>query len=215
VRFTDPRSAGLALASKLEAYGGREETIVLALARGGVAVGLEVSKRLRLPLDLILLRRLLVSRGSDSPVCASSLGGALFVDEELDEELAACSEPALGYFVAAALAELDARVRACRGDRPTIELKGTTIVVVDNGVRTGSTMRAAVRALRSREPARIVAAVPVADAEARTGIEAEVEEFVCLASPEPFGHVGLWYADFRRPDDDEIRSMLEESERGR
>ncbi|MDT7687352.1 MAG: putative phosphoribosyl transferase [Acidobacteriota bacterium] len=213
MRFTDPRSAGLALAAKLEVYGGREQTIVLALARGGVAVGLEVSKRLGLPLDLILLRRLLVPRGPDSPVCALSVGGALFVDEELDEEVAACNEPALEHFVADALAELDARVRACRGERPPIELKDKTVIVVDNGIRTGSTMRTAVRALRSKAPARVVAAVPVADDEARAGIEAAVEDFVCLASPKPFGHVGLWYADFRRPGDDEIRAMLEESER--
>ncbi|MDT7808635.1 MAG: putative phosphoribosyl transferase [Acidobacteriota bacterium] len=213
MRFTDPRSAGLALAAKLEVYGGREQTIVLALARGGVAVGLEVSKRLGLPLDLILLRRLLVPRGPDSPVCALSVGGALFVDEELDEEVATCNEPALEHFVADALAELDARVRACRGERPPIELKDKTVIVVDNGIRTGSTMRTAVRALRSKAPARVVAAVPVADDEARAGIEATVEDFVCLASPKPFGHVGLWYADFRRPGDDEIRAMLKESER--
>jgi putative phosphoribosyl transferase len=212
MRFTDPRSAGLALAAKLEAYGGREATVVLALARGGVAVGLEVSKHLGLPLDLILLRRLLVPRGPDSPVCASSVGGTLFVDEELDEELAACNEPALAHFVADALAELDARVRACRGDRPPFELKRKTVLLVDNGIRTGSTMRAAIRAVRSGGPARIVAAVPVSAAEARAGVEAVVEDFIYLASPEPFGHVGLWYRDFRRPGDDEIRAMLEESD---
>jgi putative phosphoribosyl transferase len=220
MRFTDTRSAGLALSAKLEAYRGREDTIVLAIAHGGVAVGLEVAKRLGLPLDLLLIRRLFVPRGPGSPVCAVSVGGALFVDAELQaaEESAtgdeAAHDPAREYFLKDALAELDAHVRACRGERGPLDLARKTVLLVDNGIRTGSTMRAAVRALRSSGPARLIAAVPVAAAEACACVEAEADELVYLASPAPFGHVGLWYADFRRPGDDEIRAMLEESERG-
>jgi predicted phosphoribosyltransferase len=211
MRFKDPRSAGLALALKLEAHRGGEETIVLALARGGVAVGLAVSKRLGLPLDLVLIRRLFAPRGPDDPVCAVSVGGVLRLDEEVAARDEAAPDPARAHFLADALREFDARVRACRGERPPKDLARKTILLIDNGVRTGSTMRAAVRALRSSGPARIIAAVPVAADEALASVEAVADELVCLASPEPFGHVGLWYIDFTRPSDEEIRAMLEES----
>ncbi|MCA1594641.1 MAG: phosphoribosyltransferase [Acidobacteria bacterium] len=211
MRFTDARDGGRALTAKLEEYGGRKDTVVLAVAWGGAGVGLEVAKRLGLPLDLVFIRRLLVPRGPDSPVCAVSVGGALFLDEELKTLTEAAPDPALGHFLTDALGEFDACVRACRGGRPAMSLAGKTVLLVDNGVRTGSTMLAAVRALRSRCPARVVVAVPVSDVEARAGVEGAVDDFVCLASPTPFGHVGLWYADFARPDDEEIRAMLEES----
>lgn len=220
MRFTDARTAGLALSVKLETYRERKDTVVLAIARGGVAVGLEVAKRLGLPLDLLFIRRLFVPRGPDDPVCAVSVGGALFVDEEASfaDESATGDEAARGpareHFLKDALAELDAHVRACRGERPPLDLARKTILLVDNGVRTGSTVRVAVRALRSRAlSSRIVVAVPVAADEARAGVETEADDLICLASPTPFGHVGLWYADFRRANDEEIRAMLEEAER--
>ncbi len=195
-------------------YRGRESVVVIAIARGGVGVGLEVSKQLGLPLDLVLIRRLLVPDGADAPICATNVGGVLFVDEELAAHTAAAAahEPALEYFIADALVELARDARACRGDeRPPLDIKGKTILLVDNGIRTGSTMRAAVRAVRSRQPARIVAAVPVAAKDARACVESVTDELVCLATPAPFGHVGLWYADFKRANDDEIHAMLEES----
>ena len=210
MRFEDARAAGRALAERLTAHAGRERTTVLAVARGGVAVASEVSNRLRLPLDILLLRRLLVPRGPLEPVCAAMVAGHAFLDAELPQRTEA--EPALGPFVADALADLEARARACRGGRPPADLAGHTVLLVDNGVRTGSTMLAALRALRSREPARVVSAAPVAAPEARRTVETAVDEFVCLAEPEPFGHVGLFYADFRRHTDDDIRALLEESE---
>jgi putative phosphoribosyl transferase len=214
MRFPDTRAAGLALAAHLEAYRARERTVVLAIARGGVGVALEVSKHLGLPLDVLLIRRLLVPHGPDAPLCASSVGGALHVDAEVRARVeAAPDDSALKHFIADALAELEARARACRGERPAIELAGKTVLLVDNGIRTGSTVRVAVRALRTRGPARVVTAVPVASAEARAGVESVSDDFVCLASPDPFGHVGLWYADFKRAGDDEIREMLKEAGR--
>jgi predicted phosphoribosyltransferase len=209
MRFEDARAAGRALAEKLAAFEGRERTFVLALARGGVAVALEVSKRLSLPLDLLLLRRLLVPRGPQEPVCAASVAGTTFLDAELTPRIEA--EPALRAFVTDALAELESRARACRGQRSPAELSGRTIILVDNGVRTGSTLLAALRALRSYSPASVVAAVPVAASEALAAVESAADEFVYLHTPEPFGHVGLWYADFTRPSDDEIRAMFEEA----
>lgn len=223
MRFDDTRAAGRALAAVLEAYSGRADALVLALARGGVGVGFEVSKRLGLPLDLVCLRRLLVRRGGRGAACVASVAGARFLDEEVRTAVATFDAPAsaaptpeagLAHFMEDALAGFDARVRACRGDRPALDLAGKTVILVDNGVSTGSTMLAAVRAARSRAPARLVAAAPVSDAAAREAVASAVEEFVCLASPEPFGHVGLWYADLRRPSDEEIRAVLDSRAEG-
>ncbi|HEY0173480.1 MAG TPA: phosphoribosyltransferase family protein, partial [Pyrinomonadaceae bacterium] len=155
MRFHDPRAAGRALAAGLEAYRGRADTLVLALARGGVGVGFEVSKQLGLPLDLVCLRRLLVRRDGRGAACVASVAGATFLDEEVRTAAAAsaasasaglATEAGLGHFIEDALAEFDARVRACRGERPALDLSGKTVILVDNGVRTGSTMLAAVRA---------------------------------------------------------------------
>lgn len=210
MRFKDAREAGLALAARLEEYAGLEGALVLALARGGVAVGLEVSKRLRLPLDLLLLRRLLVTRGPEEPLCVASVAGARFLDEEV--EARAARDAALAGFLASALTEFGEYVHACRGVRAPSDLKGRAVLLVDNGVRTGSTVRAAVRALRSTQPARVVVAAPVAAREALASVEAVADDFVYLAAPEPFGHVGLWYEEFTRPSDGEVRAMLEQSE---
>lgn len=210
MRFKDAREAGLALASRLGAGAGLEGASVLAVASGGVGVALEVSKHLRLPLDLLLLRRLLVPRGPMEPLCAASVAGARFIDEEVEER--AAGDAALGSFLASALAEFDEHVRACRGPRTPSDLKGRAVLLVDNGVRTGSTVLAAVRALRRVGPARVVVAAPVAAPEALACVEAAADDFVYLSAPEPFGHVGLWYEDFTRPSDEEVRSMLEQSE---
>ena len=206
MRFKGPRDAGLALAPRLGEYAEAEGALVIALAHGGVPVGLEVSKSLRLPLDLLLLRRLLVPHGPDEPLCVASVAGARFIDEEVSER--ADGDAALGHFLASALAEFDERVSACRGERAALDLKGRTALLVDNGVRTGSTVRAALRALRSRGPARVVVAAPVAASEALASIEAASDDFIYLATPEPFGHVGLWYEDFARPSDEQVHAML-------
>jgi predicted phosphoribosyltransferase len=208
VRFKDTREAGRALAARLDAYADREGAIVLALAHGGVGVGLEVSKRLGLPLDLLLLRRLLVTRGHEEPLCAASVAGARFLDEEVTTRSAV--DPVLENFVASTLAEFEEHVAACRGERAVLDLKGRTVLLIDNGVRTGSTVRAAVRALRSSDPARVVVAAPVAAPESLASVETAADDFIRLATPTPFGHVGLWYEDFARPSDEQIRAMLDE-----
>jgi putative phosphoribosyl transferase len=212
MRFDDERAAGRALAAGLEAYRGRADALVLALARGGVGVGFEVSQRLGLPLDLVFLRRLLVPRGAHEPLCVASVAGAPFLDKELKASLADDAPDAtLRQFLKDALPAFDESVRACRGERPALDLAGKTVILVDNGVRTGATVLAAVRAVRSRTPARLVVAAPVADAAALGTVASAAEEYVCLATPEPFVHVGRWYANFRRPSDDEIRTMLGET----
>jgi predicted phosphoribosyltransferase len=209
-RFADPRDAGRRLASRLGECAGLEGAVVLGLARGGVPVAFEVARGLGLPLDLVLLRRLLVPHGILDPVCAVSVAGSLFLDEGLKADAAGGAQE---RFVAAALEEFAARELACRGRRPALALQGRSVLVVDNGIRTGSTMRAALRALRAQGPARIVVAVPVAAPEARAAVEPLADELVCLAWPHPFGHVGIWYADFQRPGEEEIRELLSQSRR--
>lgn len=213
MRFEDARAAGRALAGALGAHAGRRDALVLAVARGGVGVGLGAALGLGLPLDLLLLRRLLAPQGPLRPACAASVAGSLFLDEEVEAALAggAGRDPALRQFVSGAVTDFEAHARAARGFRPPLELSGRTVLLVDNGVRTGSTMLAAVRALRAFAPARVVAAAPVAAPEALAALRAAADEFVCLHTPEPFGHVGLWYGDFTRPSDDQLRAMLDES----
>ncbi|HEX6623950.1 MAG TPA: phosphoribosyltransferase family protein [Pyrinomonadaceae bacterium] len=220
MRFTDPGAAGRELAEKVEARGSLAGAVVLAVARGGVPVAAEVAKRLRAPLDVVLVRRLLVPRGPEEPVCAVSVAGALVLDKELAARRAARDDDdkensALESFLAEALREFEARTRACRGDRPPLDLSRRQVLLVDNGVRTGSTLRAVLRALRTREPARVVAAFPVASVEGRASVAAVADESICLATPEPFGHVGLWYANFERQDDRQIAAALDEAERAR
>src|SRR3982750_4255847 len=127
MRFKDPRDAGRALASRFGEYAGREDALVLALASGGVGVGLEVAKGLCLPLDLLLLRRLLMTRGPLEPLCIASVAGARFIDEEVSER--AARDVALENFLASALAEFDGHVRACRGERAPLDLKGRTVLL--------------------------------------------------------------------------------------
>ena len=215
MRFKDARAAGRALAASLGEHASARDALVIAVARGGVGVGLEAAKTLGLPLDLLLLRRLLAPQGPLRPACVASVAGATFLDEEVEAALSAKSgqDPVFRQFVAAALADFEEQARAARGGRPPLELSGRTVILVDNGVRTGSTMLAALRALRSRAPARVVAAAPVAAPEALDAVRAAADDFVHLHAPDPFGHVGLWYQEFTRASDEEMRAMLDEGSR--
>jgi putative phosphoribosyl transferase len=213
-RFADAREAGRALAPKLAPFASADDLVVVGLANGGVPVAFEVARALRAPLDVLLIRRLLVPRGAESQVCAVSACGNLFLDEGLPPRGDAPETP-LEHFIADALAELAARVSECRGERPTLDLSGKVVLLVDNGILTGLTILACVRALRAFGPSRVVAAVPVAAPASRAAVEAVCDGLVCLAWPEPFGHVGLWYRDFERPGPADIREMLEQSEGAR
>lgn len=212
VRFKDAREAGRALAPKLDSYAGADGLLVVGLARGGVPVAFEVARALGAPLDVLLIRRLLVPRGSESQVCAVDACGNLFLDEGLRPPEDAPRTP-LEHFVADALAGLASRARECRGSRPPLDLSHRVVILVDNGIRTGLTVLAGVRALRASGASRVVAAVPVCAPESRAAVEAACDGLVCLAWPEPFGHVGLWYRDFERPGEGLIRELLEQSER--
>jgi putative phosphoribosyl transferase len=206
-RYPDLRSAGRALAESLGAFEGKAGVVVLAPVLGGVPVASEVSRLLRAPLDYVVVRRLLAPGGPGSQICAVSVCGATVLDEELTENPPEPSSP-LGLYVSDALEKLALRERICRGGRPAAGLTGKTAVLVDCGVATGMTLAAAIRAVRRAGAARVVAAVPVASREGGRVIESAADEFVCLARPEPFGHVGLWYADFRRPSDEQAAAFL-------
>lgn len=208
VKFANLAAGGRILAGQLYNYLNSEETVVVGIARGGVPVALEVANRLGAPLDIILIRRLLAPRGPGSQICAFNVCGTLVFDQELELPSAAPKTP-VEYFVADALAELAIRERVCRGGRRALELAGKKVLLIDNGIHTGATVLAAIRALRSTKPTRLVVAVPVAALSSRAAVEAAADEVVCLAWPEPFGHVGLWYANFNVPNEEQIRSMFE------
>jgi putative phosphoribosyl transferase len=208
MRFPSLRSAGRDLALRLETHREVDDVIVLAIALGGVPVAHEVAKYLGLPLDLVIIRRLLAPQGPGSQICAVNIAGSMVIDEELLPFPAVTSTP-LDYFLADAIAELHRREQTCRRGRPPMDLAGRTVILVDCGIRTGLTMRAAIAALRTKKPAQIIAAVPVASHEACDGIATLADELIFLSQPQPFGNVALWYVDFSRPGDDLVGELLE------
>ena len=208
MRFPNLSSGGRELALQLAAYREKDKVVVLGLVLGGVPVAHEVAHYLSVPLDLVIIRRLLAPQGPGSQTCVVNIGGSLVIDEEL-MPLAAVPSTPLDHFVADAIAELGRREEICRGGRPPVDLAGKTVILVDCGIRTGLTMLAAISAIQTRRPAKIIAAVPVAAREGHTAVAAAVDDLVCLAQPEPFGHVGLWYEDFSRPDDARVSELLD------
>jgi putative phosphoribosyl transferase len=206
-RFPDLRSAGRDLALRLEDYRGRDDVVVLGLVLGGVPLAHEVALGLGLPLDLLIIRRLLAPQGPQSQICAVSIGGSMVIDESLLPLSEVPSTP-LDHFLTDALAELKRREQICRRGRPSIDLQGKTLLLVDCGIRSGSTMKVAIEALRTRGPAQIIAAVPVASLEGQAAVASLADKLLCLAQPQPFGHVGMWYKDFSRPSDDLVGELL-------
>jgi putative phosphoribosyl transferase len=211
-KFADLASAGRDLVAQLPGNLGIEETVVVAIARGGVPVALEVADRLGSPLDIILIRRLFAPRDPSSQLCAVNVCGTLVIDQELELPSNPPQTP-VEYFVADALEELARRERTCRGDRAPLEVASKNVLLIDNGIHTGSTVRVATRALRRMNPSRVIVAVPVAALSARADIEAAADDLVCLVWPEAFGHVGLWYSSFNVPNEEQIRKMLDQGTR--
>jgi putative phosphoribosyl transferase len=208
-QFADLGSAGRNLAALLNGYLGSEETVVVGIARGGVPVAREVANHLGAPLDIVLIRRLLAPRGPGSEICAVNVCGTLVTDQDLVLPSVVPKTP-LEYFVADALDGLALRELACRGGRPALALARKNVFLIDNGIHTGSTMLASIRAVRTLNPSRLVVAVPVASQMSRTAVELAADEVVCLAWPESFGHAGLWYSNFNVPNEEQIREMLDQ-----
>jgi putative phosphoribosyl transferase len=210
VIFRNRTDAGKYLATKLSKYAGREDVIVLALPRGGVPVAFEVAQTLNAPLDVFLVRKLGVPGHEELAMGAIASGGVLVRNESVLSYLN-IPENVLSGVTAKEQKELERRERAYRGNRPAPDLKGQIAILIDDGLATGSTMRAAAAAGRQQQPARIVVAVPVAARESCAELRDEVDEIVCGATPKPFGGVGMWYADFSQTTDEEVRELLEKA----
>jgi predicted phosphoribosyltransferase len=211
-RFADRSEAGRLLAGRLGHYAGRPDVLVLALPRGGVPVAYEVARELDVPLDVFLVRKLGAPGQEELAMGAIASGGTRVVNEEVVEGLG-IPEWAIERAAAVEQQELERRERLYRGDRPVPDPAGRVVILVDDGLATGSTMRAAVRAISQRNPARVVVAVPTAAVETCEEIGREVDEIVCLTTPEPFRAVGLWYDDFSQTRDEEVRELLARSRR--
>ncbi|HEV7591217.1 MAG TPA: phosphoribosyltransferase [Longimicrobium sp.] len=207
-RFRDRIHAGRRLAAELAPYATRPNLLVLALPRGGVPVGFEVAEALGAPLDVFLVRKLGVPGHEEYAMGAIASGGIRVLNPEV---VAMLRIPASAIEAVAEREqrELERRERAYRGDRPEPEISGRTVILVDDGLATGSSMRAAVAALRTRHPERLVVAVPVAAPETCDSLRGEVDDMVCAVTPEPFYAVGLWYQDFSQTTDEEVHELLE------
>lgn len=207
MRFRDRRDAGRALAASLIPYADRPDIIVLALPRGGVPVGYEVASALRVPLDVFLVRKLGVPGNEELAMGALASGGVRVINRDVVEG-SAISPATIDAVAAAEARELERREREYRDDRPEPTITDQVVILVDDGLATGATMRAGLIALRLKQPLRLVAAVPVAPALTCQELRAIADEVVCVATPEPFYGVGLWYDDFTPTSDAEVRELL-------
>jgi predicted phosphoribosyltransferase len=205
--FGDRREAGRVLADHLYQFAGRNDVVVLALPRGGVPVGYEVARALGAAFDVFVVRKLGVPGHSELAMGAIASGGVRVLNEEL---LAAypISRAAFESVTRAEEMELERRERAYREGHPLVPIEGRTVILVDDGLATGSSMHAAVLAVRRLRPARIVVAVPVGAPDTCHALRAFADEVVCALMPERFRAVGLWYADFSETTDEEVRTLL-------
>jgi predicted phosphoribosyltransferase len=208
-RFADRRAAGRALAPLLAHYRGDPSAIVLALPRGGVPVAFEVARALGAPLDVFVVRKLGLPGHEEFAMGAIASGGVR-VDNP-DVAPLALPQAAVDAVVARARAELARREALYRGDRAPLNLSGRTVILVDDGLATGASMRAAVAAVRMHAPARVIVAVPVAASETCAALRREADEVVCALTPAWFTAVGAWYADFTQTSDAEVHQLLSQA----
>ena len=208
--FEDRGEAGYVLADKLRKYANRSDVVILALPRGGVPVGYAVAQELNAPLDVFAVRKLGVPGHEELAMGAIASGCVRVLNEDVVEQLS-ISGDAIDHVARREQVELERRERLYRGDRPATSVRDQTVILIDDGLATGSTMRAAVRALRALGPARIVVAVPVGPRSTCAELMDEADEVVCPAMPEPFRGVGLWYRNFQQTTDREVREFLRQA----
>ena len=205
--FPDRAEAGRVLGLKLSKYAGRDDVIALGLPRGGVPVAYEVARALRVPLDVFIVRKLGVPGFEELAVGAIASGGVRVLNEDVANALPNADE-IIEAVTAKEIAEIERREQAYRDGRPPPELQGKTVILIDDGLATGATMRAAVKALRKRGAAKIVVAVPVGPPDTCKEFEDVADEVVCASAPEFFQAVGQYYEDFSQTSDDEVRDLL-------
>jgi predicted phosphoribosyltransferase len=205
--FQNRFEAGRLLASKLRHLANRSDLVVLALPRGGVPVGFEVARELNAPLDVFVVRKLGVPGQKEFAMGAIASGGIRILNEDVVQTLG-IPEEVIDTVAAEEERELERREREYRDGRPPVDVRGRTVVLVDDGLATGSSMRVAVLALRKKSPARIIVAVPVAAPATCAEFQSEVDEVICTVTPEPFLAVGQWYTDFSQTSDEEVRDLL-------
>lgn len=205
--FSNRTEAGQLLGQALMHHAGREDAIVLALPRGGVPVAFEVARMIGAALDLMIVRKLGTPGHEELAMGAIATGGARLLNRDIIESLG-IQEDAIEAVAKREQHEIERRERAYRGNRPAPRVEGRCLILVDDGLATGATMRVAVEALRQQRPARIVVGVPVALAETIALLRREADEVVCLATPEPFFAIGYWYRDFAQTGDQEVEELL-------
>lgn len=208
--FTDRTEAGRQLGEALVGYRGRTDLLVLALPRGGVPVAAEVARQLEAPLDLMLVRKLGVPTQPELAMGAIATGGAQVLNAEIIQALS-ISKQQLDCVTESEQRELERREQSYRGERPAPELTGRCVILVDDGLATGASMRVAVDAAAAQGPAELVVAVPVASSDAVALVEQQASHVVALAIPEPFVGVGRWYEAFTQTTDAEVRTLLDEA----
>jgi predicted phosphoribosyltransferase len=195
------------LGARLQSYGGRDDAIVLGLPRGGVPVAFEIAETLGAPLDVFVVRKLGVPGHEELALGAIASGGVRVVNRRVVEQLSIPLDR-VEAIAADEGRELARRERGYRGERPPPDLTGRTVILVDDGLATGATMLAAIRAVRQQRPARVVVAVPVAPQEVCEALRREADDLACLLTPAVFRSVGTWYDDFSQTSDDEVRALL-------
>ena len=210
--FKDRRDAGRILTQKLSAYARGQNALILALPRGGVPVAYEVALTLNVPMDIFIVRKLGLPGREELAIGAIASGGIRILNRDIIRMLS-IPEEVINFVARRELQELQRRERLYRGNRPSPEVRDQTIILIDDGLATGASMRAAVAGVRAQNPARIVVAVPAAAAETCDAFRSEVEEVVCAITPEPFYGVSRWYEDFSQVTDEEVRTLLEEANR--
>jgi putative phosphoribosyl transferase len=208
--FRNRTDAGRSLARKLKKYADRPDVIVLGLPRGGIPVAFEVARALHAPLDVFIVRKLGVPDQPELAMGAIASGGIRVLNNDVVQKLRDADE-VIEAVTSEEMEELERREHAYRGKRPAPNLEGKTVILVDDGLATGSTMRAAVAAIRQKAPARIVVAAPVGAERTCLEFEGEADEVICAQMPAPFFGVGQWYEDFSQTTDEEVRALLEQT----
>lgn len=212
MQFRNRIEAGQQLAKKLAKYANHPDVLVLALPRGGVPVGYEVAQALNAPLDVFVVRKLGVPGHEELAMGAIASGGVRVLNGEVVESLD-IPDDVIDAVAARELRELERRERAYRDDRPAPDVQGRTVILVDDGIATGSTMKAAIEALRQLEAGRIVVAVPTAALSTVREMRRDVDDLVAVMTPADFSGVGQWYEDFSQTTDEEVRDLLERASR--